>query len=94
MPWVYKLDLVEFRDAATIQSEWEARTPGNGSVNNRLGGVTVSGRRAVIVSKRHNPEHENMADLAYVEAVSEHKEIPADPDKPVELGHGFAVDPR
>lgn len=94
MPWVYLLELDGYRDAEVIQSDWEATTPGSESVKNDLGGVTASGRRAVIVSERHNPEFFRMQNLDYVFSINEHKEIPPNPSAPVELGQGIVVDPR
>lgn len=95
MPWVYKLKLADYRDAETIQTDWNENIPGNASVLNDLGGVTVVDTRAVIVSERNNPEFEDMATLSYVQAISEQKQIPArsdaDFDPPIVLAHGVRL---
>lgn len=95
MPWVYTLRLTEYTDAGTVQSDWEDNTPGSNSVENGLGGVTVAGQRAVIVSQRHNPEYGNMTDLGYVSSIAESHEIPsrgdAGFDPPIDLGNGIQL---
>lgn len=99
MPWVYTLSLSEDRDAKTVQNDWENNIPGNASVVNDHGGVTVStrinGTVAVIVSQRNNPDFNEMANLRYVESISEHKEIPSRGqsafEPPIALGHGITL---
>lgn len=95
MPWVYTLTLVSNTDALTIQNDWENNISGNAKVNNSHGGVTVSGRRCVIVSERNNPDFAEMANLEYVSDIFESKEIPSrgtsDFEPPIELGHGIEL---
>lgn len=95
MPWVYTLSLTAYTDASTLQTDWEENISGNATVQNDVGGVTVSGRRAVIVSTRNNPDFAEMENLDYVASISEHKEIPprgtADFDPPIQLGNGFEL---
>lgn len=73
MPWIYCLNLTGYRDAETVQSDWESKTPGG--VQNSNGGVQVWSSKACIVSKRRNPEYGNMTDLNYVEGIEEDREI-------------------
>lgn len=95
MPWVYTLQLTQYQDAGTIQNDWENNIPGNPSVQNDYGGVTVSGTRCVIVSTRNNPDFAEMENLSYVRRITEDKEIPSrgtsDFDPPVSLGHGLEL---
>jgi hypothetical protein len=95
MPWVYTLTLSEYTDAVTIQTDWEENIPGNATVQNDVGGVTVSGRRAVIVSQRNNPKYKEMDNLSYVDSITEDKEIPkrsdSDFDPPIDLGNGIQL---
>jgi hypothetical protein len=95
MPWVYTLRLTEFVEADTIGTDWEENIPGNGTVQNDHGGVTVVGRRAVIVSTRNNPDYAEMENLEYIESITESKEIPSrgtsDFAPPISLGHGIQL---
>lgn len=89
MPWVYTLTLVGYRDAWEIKQDWEENIPGNANVIDEYGGVTVrSNGSCVIVSQRNSPEYEEMTDFEYVVSITEHKELPADPE-PQELGLGI-----
>lgn len=95
MPWVYTLQLLAFRSASAIQSDWKNQTAGDPVVANDLGGVTVGDRRAVIVSTRNNPGYEDMENLSYVHSITKHKEIPSRSDTsfepPIDLGNGFQL---
>lgn len=91
MSWIYKLTLTEYRDAGTVQSDWQSIA--GEQIAHDLGGVTVSGTRAVVVSTPREPNYADMGTFDYVTSVSEHKEIPGreseDFDPPISLGHGI-----
>jgi hypothetical protein len=95
MPWVYALTLTDYTDPGQIQTDWKENIPGNASVQNDHGGVTVSGTKAVIVSTRNNPDFTAMENLSYVSTISESKEIPSrgtsDFDPPIDLGNGIQL---
>ena len=95
MPWVYNLNLTEYRNAKEIKDDWENNIPGNANVVNDYGGVSVFGEKCVIVSERNNPEYEEMEELDYVRDINERKEIQnredSDFDLPIGLGFGFEL---
>lgn len=95
MPRVYTLVLSKFTDAGTIRDDWETTIGEDGAVHDDYGGVTVAGRRAVIVSSAASDSYGKMADLDYVSSITESKDIPSreDPafDAPVSLGHGIQL---
>lgn len=93
MPWIYTLQLTEFRVAGKIKHDWENNIPGNAKVEDGYGGVSVHGARCVIVSQRNNPEYEEMESFDYVQSITEHKEIPETAEQ-ADLGLGFSVDRR
>lgn len=97
MPWVYTLELTEFKDAGTVQTDWEAIA--SEQIANDYGGVCVSHRVgkaiAVVVSAPREANYSDMSNYDYVTSVTEHKEIPKRSgskfDPPVELGHGITL---
>lgn len=87
MPWVYTLTLTEYRDAGTVQSDWQSIAAGQ--LAHAYGGVTVIGTKAVVISTPREPNYADMEGFGYVSSVTEHKELPSNPDGPMELGYGF-----
>lgn len=79
MPWVYTLTLTEYKEATTVQSNWQSIA--GEQIARDYGGVTVSGRPngavAIVVSTPREPNYADMeTTYGYVESVTEHKEIP------------------
>lgn len=91
MPWIYKLELTEYREADVVQDDWTATVPGDNPVNNANGGVQVLGSSAAIVSDRKNPEYGDMENLDYVRTITEDREIPS--DKVYHFAGDQALDP-
>jgi hypothetical protein len=102
MPWVYTLsfdpdsvprDSNGFPDIDQIQSDWQSIA--GKQIAHDYGGVSISDRYisvvGVIVSTPREPNYADMeSNFGYVTSVTEHKEIPSDPDQPMELGHGIS----
>lgn len=94
MPYVYTLELTSYRDAGTIQADWQSIA--GEAIAHSYGGVTVSGNRAVVVSTPREPNYGDMeTTFGYVASVTEHKEIPKRSDSsfdpPLDLGYGFTL---
>lgn len=94
MPWVYTLELSDYRDASKVQSDWQAIT--SEGIANDHGGVTVSGSKAIVVSTPREPNFGDMATSnSYVESISESHEIPSRGSSnwspPHDLGHGIQL---
>ncbi|GAB3310913.1 hypothetical protein [Haloplanus salinarum] len=90
MPFVYALGLTRYVPAGDIASEWENIS--GARIDHELGGVTVVGTNAVIISVEREPNFKNMEDLPYINEITVQKEIPsrqaASFDPPYELYPG------
>lgn len=96
MPWVYRLELSEYREAKSVQSDWESIA--SEQIAHDHGGITVAGGEngatAVVVSTPREPNYSDMEGMGYVVSVEEYKDIPANPSGAVELANGIWIDPR
>jgi hypothetical protein len=89
---VYAIDLLRPVGALEMRDDWDAIV--GAPIRPDLGGVTVAGRRGVIVSDE-TTEFAKMEDMPYVSTITEHKAIPErtddEFDTPIELGKGIVL---
>lgn len=75
MPWVYRIDLSEFRTAEELQTAWKSIS--TDGISNTVGGVCASEGIAVAVSTPREPNFQSLeTDFSYVNDVTEIQEIP------------------